>query len=349
VASACLVQLILPGQGAAVYKPLWCSKSAPFRFLRLPLISTSVKSIRLDRANERGLASISVLQGNNLKNIMRLLAIATVFLAASPFVRAQDAASTPFQHRNPPPTEESATPTLAPKSRAIPTPESTETFTLQPMASPTLEAIPTPTLEPIASPLPKPTSTIAITTPKPMASPTPIAAPRPTATPRPKPTPTPRPKATPTPRPTPTPTPQPTPITTESPPADQDESEVASKLKALEQTWEGSFLTHDLTIIEKLVAEDFVGTSSSGKLGNKTTMISEARKDKNVYASAVSGDMIVHSFGPSVAVVTGVARESGKTPAGKAFSHAYRFTDTWVERNGEWQCVAASAMALPKK
>jgi ketosteroid isomerase-like protein len=120
-------------------------------------------------------------------------------------------------------------------------------------------------------------------------------------------------------------------------------------LKAVEARWEASFMTHDITVIEQLVAEDFVGTSSSGKLGNKSTMISEAMKDKNVYTSAVSGDMIVHSFGPSVAVVTGVARESGKTPAGKAFSHAYRFTDTWVERNGQWQCVAASAMALPKK
>jgi ketosteroid isomerase-like protein len=78
-------------------------------------------------------------------------------------------------------------------------------------------------------------------------------------------------------------------------------------------------------------------------------MISEAQKDKNVYTVAVSGDMTVHSFGPNIAVVTGIARESGKTAAGKAFSHAYRFTDTWVERNGEWHCVAAHAMALPKK
>lgn len=108
-------------------------------------------------------------------------------------------------------------------------------------------------------------------------------------------------------------------------------------------------MTHDISVMEQCVAEDFVGTSSSGKLGTKSTMISEARKDKNVYTSAVSGDMIVHSFGPNIAVVTGIARENGKTAAGKAFSHAYRFTDTWVERNGEWQCVAAHAMALPKK
>jgi outer membrane biosynthesis protein TonB len=277
---------------------------------------------------------------------MRLFAIATLFLAASPLARAQDAASTPFQQRSPLPAEESAAPT--------PTPEPAETFTLQPMVTPTLEAIPSPTLEPIASPPPKP---IAIPTPRPTMTPRPkpTPTPRPTPTPKPKPTPTPRP--TPTPKPTPTPTPRaiatpmpkPTPISAESPAADQNQGDIASKLKTLEERWEGSFATHDISVIEQLVAEDFVGTSSSGKLGNKSTMISEARKDKNVYASAVSGDMIVHSFGPSVAVVTGVARESGKTPARKAFSHAYRFTDTWVERNGEWKCVAASAMALPKK
>ena len=111
----------------------------------------------------------------------------------------------------------------------------------------------------------------------------------------------------------------------------------------------GFLVTHDVSVIEQLVADDFVGTSSSGKVGNKTTMIAEARKDKNVYASAQSSEMNVHFFGPGVAVVTGIARESGKTPAGKAFSNAYRFTDTWMERNGEWQCVAAHAMALPKK
>ena len=284
---------------------------------------------------------------------MRLLAIATLFLAASPFVRAQDAASTPFHHRSPSPAEESATAAPTPRVRPIPTPEETETLTLQPRATPIFEPIPTPSLEPIASPLPKPTSSIARPTPRPLASATakPIAtpSPRPIATPRPKPTATPKPTPKPTPISTPRPIATPTPIPAESPAADQTQSDLASKLKALEQRWEGSFVTHDVSIIEQLVADDFVGTSSSGKVGNKSTMIAEARKDKNVYASAVSSDMIVHFFGPGVAVVTGVARETGKTPAGKPFSQAYRFTDTWVERNGEWQCVAASAMALPKK
>lgn len=102
-------------------------------------------------------------------------------------------------------------------------------------------------------------------------------------------------------------------------------------------------------MIEKIVADDFIGTSSSGKTGDKATLLAEAKRDTNTYISAVSSDMNVRMFGPGVAVVTGIAKETGKTKAGKAFSHSYRFTDTWVERNGEWQCVAAHAMALPKK
>lgn len=102
-------------------------------------------------------------------------------------------------------------------------------------------------------------------------------------------------------------------------------------------------------MIEKIVADDFIGTSSSGKTGDKATLLAESKRDTNTYTSAVSSDMTVRIFAPNVAVVTGIAKESGKTKAGKPFSNSYRFTDTWVERNGEWQCVAAHAMALPKK
>lgn len=124
---------------------------------------------------------------------------------------------------------------------------------------------------------------------------------------------------------------------------------MASKLKSLESHWEAALLTHDTSAIEKMVADDFIGTSSSGKTGDKATLLAEAKRDNNTYTSAVSSDMTVRTFGPNVAVVTGIAKETGKTKGGKSFSHTYRFTDTWVERNGEWQCVAAHAMAMPKK
>jgi ketosteroid isomerase-like protein len=131
-------------------------------------------------------------------------------------------------------------------------------------------------------------------------------------------------------------------------PATTDDA-ITAKIKDLESRWESALLSKDTSMIEKIVADDFVGTSSSGKTGDKATLLAEAKRDTNTYTSAVSSDMAVKMFAPNVAVVTGVAKESGKTKAGKTFSHSYRFTDTWVERNGEWQCVAAHAMALPKK
>ena len=124
---------------------------------------------------------------------------------------------------------------------------------------------------------------------------------------------------------------------------------MTAKIKELESRWEATLLSHDTSAIEKTVADDFIGTSSSGKTGDKATLLDAAKRDTNTYTSAVSSDMTVRLFGTNVAVVTGIAKETGKTKAGKTFSHSYRFTDTWVERNGEWQCVAAHAMALPKK
>jgi ketosteroid isomerase-like protein len=124
---------------------------------------------------------------------------------------------------------------------------------------------------------------------------------------------------------------------------------VTAQIKQLESRWEASLLKHDSSEIERIVADDFIGTSSSGKQGDKATLLAEAKRDTNTYTSAVSSDMSVRMYGPNVAVVTGIARETGKTKAGKTFTNSFRFTDTWVERNGEWQCVAAHAMALPKK
>ena len=260
---------------------------------------------------------------------MRLIVIATLVLAAAPqFVRAQDAASTPFQERRPATLDESPTPSATAKRTPAATPRPSAT----PLEIETTVPTVTPTPKPLPTSTPKPIPTAAAA---PTATPTPKATPSPTAKPTPEPTPKPK--------PTPTPTPIPAPEVTES------EGGSSSTLKELEERWEASLLTHDTTAIEKLVAEDFVGTSSSGKLGDKATLLAGAKSDRSVYKTAASGDLSVHSYGPNIAVVVGTSKETGKDSAGKSFSRAYRFTDTWVERNGEWQCVAAQAMALPKK
>lgn len=123
--------------------------------------------------------------------------------------------------------------------------------------------------------------------------------------------------------------------------------ELRNTLRNLEDKWERSIVEHDSRVVSDLVADDFVGTGSNGKVGGKATLIREAKKDKNTYESARARHMSVRGYGSDVAIVTGVATEVGKTPEGRGFEHTYRFTDTWMRRRGKWQCIASHAMLVP--
>jgi ketosteroid isomerase-like protein len=115
---------------------------------------------------------------------------------------------------------------------------------------------------------------------------------------------------------------------------------VEAALKDNENRWEASLAAHDISVAQSLVANDFTGVYWDGKVISKSGLIGEAKKDKDTYKSAVNEKLTVHSYGPTVAVVVGTAHEKGTGKDGKAFDRSYRFTDTWVERNGQWQCVA---------
>jgi ketosteroid isomerase-like protein len=70
------------------------------------------------------------------------------------------------------------------------------------------------------------------------------------------------------------------------------------------------------------------------------------KNDKDTYQVAKNEKVNVRFYGPTIAVVTGSTRSKGTTKAGKAFDRAYRYTDTWVQREGKWQCVASQDSLL---
>jgi len=121
---------------------------------------------------------------------------------------------------------------------------------------------------------------------------------------------------------------------------------VEAALKDSENKWEASFTTHDPSVAQSLVASDFAGVYWDGKVTSKSSLIGEMKKDKDTYKSTVNEKLAVHSYGPTVAVVVGTSHEKGTGKDGKAFDRVFRFTDTWVERNGQWQCVASQVMKV---
>ena len=112
-------------------------------------------------------------------------------------------------------------------------------------------------------------------------------------------------------------------------------------VKEMEDKWEASIGIHDFATVQGFVASDFVGVSSQGKFTDKAGVLAEYKKDKDTYKSAKNEKLNVKNFGPNVTVVTGRAREKGTGKDGKAFDRTFLFTDTWMLRGGQWQCVAS--------
>jgi ketosteroid isomerase-like protein len=121
---------------------------------------------------------------------------------------------------------------------------------------------------------------------------------------------------------------------------------VEATLKDMENKWEASYAAHDMSVAQSLVANDFTGVYWDGRVMSKSGVISEVKKDKDSYKSAVNEKLAVHSYGPGVAVIIGTAHEKGTTKDGKPFDRTFRFTDTWVQRGSQWQCVASQVMKI---
>lgn len=121
---------------------------------------------------------------------------------------------------------------------------------------------------------------------------------------------------------------------------------VEATLKDNENRWETSYAAHDSSVAQSFVANDFNGVYWDGRVLGKSGVISEIKKDKDTYKSAVNEKLTVRSYGPGLAVVIGTAHEKGTTKDGKPFDRTFRFTDTWVQRGGQWQCVASQVMKI---
>jgi ketosteroid isomerase-like protein len=134
-------------------------------------------------------------------------------------------------------------------------------------------------------------------------------------------------------------------VATTAAPASGKKMSPDAALRDMENKWEGAIGKHDAATVEAMVADDFVGVSSKpgAKVQNRRALLADMKSDKDTYTSTKNEKLDVRMFGSGVAVVVGTAREKGTGKDGKAFDRAYRFTDTWVDRNGKWQCVASQA------
>lgn len=135
----------------------------------------------------------------------------------------------------------------------------------------------------------------------------------------------------------------------EKPARSMAKGSMTSELKSIEDRWEGAFLSHDAKVVDEILAEKYVLTNDKGKVLNRRGAMKDFKKNTDTLEKASNSDMVVHPINNDAAVVTGMSREVGKEKGGKSFDRTYRWTDTYVNHNGKWQCVASHVTLVAQK
>ena len=103
------------------------------------------------------------------------------------------------------------------------------------------------------------------------------------------------------------------------------------------EAWGNSFVTGDASVADRLLADDFSGTSSRGQRYDKATLLGWVQAGPNLSANKTIVTDV--RFYGDVAVVHGRDDVVAAAPARDA--HVSIWTDVWVKREGRWWIVSA--------
>lgn len=119
-----------------------------------------------------------------------------------------------------------------------------------------------------------------------------------------------------------------------------------SRLLVLEHMWNEAQVSRDSSALEALVGSRFVNTEWDGQVSDKQHFLADI-KDPLFKPTLLTIQDVKMNFYGDTAVVTGTYHAQG-TYQGKAYDHFGRFTDTWVQDDGKWQCVASHTSLIKK-
>jgi ketosteroid isomerase-like protein len=111
-----------------------------------------------------------------------------------------------------------------------------------------------------------------------------------------------------------------------------------------ERQWAESVATGDTSAIERILADDFIGVDPKGLLYTKQQMIDETRDAPKYFVSNRLNDVKVRFYGN-----TAIAQGSETWEKHSGERGRFVWTDTWLQRNGRWQIVAAEDLIAPEK
>ena len=124
----------------------------------------------------------------------------------------------------------------------------------------------------------------------------------------------------------------------------EDQKEIERYILESERQWAESVATGATSAIERILADDFIGVDPHGHVYTKQQMIGDTRNAPKYFVSNRLNDVKVRFYG-KMAVAQG--SETWEKHSGER--GRFVWTDTWLQRNGHWQIVAAEDLIAPEK
>ena len=120
-----------------------------------------------------------------------------------------------------------------------------------------------------------------------------------------------------------------------------------SLVAALDSQYQTAVKKNDVAAMDRILADDFVLVTGSGKTYTKADLLEEARSARMVYEHQEDSAQTVRVWGDA-AVITAKLWEKG-TENGKPFDYTLWFTDIYVRTATGWRYVFGhSSLSLPK-
>lgn len=112
----------------------------------------------------------------------------------------------------------------------------------------------------------------------------------------------------------------------------------------VDSAWNTLRQSGDAKALAPLLADDFMLTHSDGRVQYKADYIAELATRTRVNTGIANEDVKARLYGDT-AVVTGMSIQSGISD-GKPWSGKFRFTRTWVRKDGTWLIVSSHSSRI---
>jgi ketosteroid isomerase-like protein len=121
--------------------------------------------------------------------------------------------------------------------------------------------------------------------------------------------------------------------------------EDAKTVAALDKEYQEAVKKNDAKTMERILADDFILVTGSGKVHDKAELVGEARDAKATYERNDELEQKVRVWGDT-AVATVKLWEKG-TEDGKAFDRKFWYSDTYVRTKKGWRYVFGQSSLPP--